>query len=88
MDHPFSTYAKFSEKLLFLTPLILTRMCAYQGVRNVSFFGKFCVRTKWMNPKSEQLYLMLNILHVHILNRDLIINILLIVKDFNSDLIL
>ena len=28
-------------------------MCTYQGLRNVSFFGKFCVRTKWMNPKSK-----------------------------------
>ena len=27
----FNTYAKFSEKLTF------GRMCAYQGVRNVSF---------------------------------------------------
>ena len=40
-DHPFSTYAKFSEKLTFLTPLIRTRMCAYQGVRNVSFSENF-----------------------------------------------
>ena len=50
--HPFSTYAKFSEKLLCLTPLICTHMCAYQGV-NVSFFGKFCVRSKWMIPKYD-----------------------------------
>ena len=35
--HPFSAYAKFSEKLTFLTSLIRTRTCAYQGVRNVSF---------------------------------------------------
>ena len=35
--HPLSTYAKFSKKLTFLTPLIRTRRCAYQGVRNVSF---------------------------------------------------
>ena len=39
-DHPFSTYAKFSEKLTFLTPLIRTRMCAYQDV-NVSFSENF-----------------------------------------------
>ena len=36
-DYSFSTCAKFSEKLTFLTPLIRTRTCAYQGVRNVSF---------------------------------------------------
>ena len=35
--HSFSTYAEFSEKLTFLTPLISTHMCAYQGVRNGSF---------------------------------------------------
>ena len=37
MVHPFSTYAKFSENLTILTPLIRTRTCAYQGVKNVSF---------------------------------------------------
>ena len=42
-DHPFSTYVKFSQKLTFLT-----HVGAYQGVRNVSFVGKFCVRTKYM----------------------------------------
>ena len=31
-------------------PLIRTRTCSYQEVRNVSFFGKFCERTKWMIP--------------------------------------
>ena len=31
--HPFSTCAKFSEKLTFLT----SRTCVYQGVKNVSF---------------------------------------------------
>ena len=35
--HRFSTYAKFSEKLIFLTPD--THMCAYKGVRYVKFFG-------------------------------------------------
>ena len=47
--HPFSTYAKFSEKLTFLTPWY-----AYVRVRirgnKMLFFGKFCVHTKWMNP--------------------------------------
>ena len=33
--HPFSTYAKFSEKFIFFTP------CAYQGVRNVNFSENF-----------------------------------------------
>ena len=27
-----------------------TRTCAYQGVRSDSFFGKFCVRSKWIIP--------------------------------------
>ena len=36
-------YAKFSEKRTILTPLIRTRTCAYQWVRNVRFFGKFDV---------------------------------------------
>ena len=34
-EDPFSTFAKFAEKLLFLTPD--TRTCAYQRVRSVSF---------------------------------------------------
>ena len=33
----FSAYAKCPGKLTLLTPLIRTRMCAYQGLRNVSF---------------------------------------------------
>ena len=41
-DHPFSTYAKSSEKLTFLTPWY-----AHER-KNCSFFGKYCVRTKWM----------------------------------------
>ena len=42
-DHPFSMYVKFSEKPTFLTPcpLIRTRTCAYQAVRNVGFSKKF-----------------------------------------------
>lgn len=28
-------------------PLLTTRMCTYQGVKNVSVFGKFCIHTKW-----------------------------------------
>ena len=37
--HSFSTYAKSSEKLTFLIPLIRTR--TYQGVRNISFSENF-----------------------------------------------
>ena len=39
--HPLSTYAKFSEKLTFLDPLIRTRTYAYQGVRRFSFSENF-----------------------------------------------
>ena len=39
--HSLSTYAKFSEKLTFLVPLIRTRTCAYQEVRNVCFSENF-----------------------------------------------
>ena len=47
-DHSFSTYVKFSEKLTFPPPppLIRTRTCAYQGVRNVSFSENFAYVTK------------------------------------------
>ena len=34
--HPLSTYAKFSEKLIFLTFQIRTHTCAYQGAGNVN----------------------------------------------------
>ena len=37
--------------------LIQTRSCVYHGVRNVSFFGKFCERTKWMIPKNRPIVL-------------------------------
>ena len=36
-DHLFSTYAKLSEKVTFLT----TRRCAYQGVGNITFSENF-----------------------------------------------
>ena len=38
-DHAFSTYAKLSGKLIFL-------MCAYQGVRSVSFLDNFSYYVK------------------------------------------
>ena len=37
----FSTYASFTEKLTFFTPLIRTLTCAYQGVKNVNFSEHF-----------------------------------------------
>ena len=40
--HSFSTYAKFSRKINISYSLRRT----FQGVRNVSFTEKFCVRTK------------------------------------------
>ena len=48
-DHSFSTFAKFSEKLIVLTPwYIRTRTCAYQRVRNISFSENFAyVLNEW-----------------------------------------
>ena len=48
-NHSFSTYAKFSEKLTFLTPWYpMLRTCACQGVRNVSFSENFAyVLNEW-----------------------------------------
>ena len=43
-DHSFSTSAKSSEKLTFLSPWyahIRTHTCAYQGIRNASFSENF-----------------------------------------------
>ena len=37
---------KVFRKNNFSYPLIRLRTCKYAGIRNVSFFGKFCVRTK------------------------------------------
>ena len=48
MDHSFETYAKFSEKLTFLTPLIRKSTCAYHGVKNARFSEKFVhVLNEW-----------------------------------------
>ena len=45
--HPFSTYAKFSEKL--------TRTCEYQGVRNVGFSENIpYVLNGWARTGTEQ----------------------------------
>ena len=37
---------KIFRKTNISYPLIRTRTCAYQGIRNVSFSGKRCVQTK------------------------------------------
>ena len=43
-------YAKFFEKLAFLTPLIRTRKCAYPGVRNIIFSENFpYVLNRWLH---------------------------------------
>ena len=48
-DHSFSTFAKFSEKITFLTPDTHIYMCVSRG-KKCQFFGKFCVCTKSMIP--------------------------------------
>ena len=46
-EYSFSTYAKFSEKLTFF-PLIRSRTCVYQGLKNVSFSENFAyVLNEW-----------------------------------------
>ena len=41
-DDSFNSYAEFSEKLTFITPLYAhVVMCAYHGVKNVSLSEKF-----------------------------------------------
>ena len=51
-DHSFSAYAKFSEKLIFLTPWYSHVVCV-SGGKKFLFFGKFCARTKWMIPDRD-----------------------------------
>ena len=51
-DDPFSTYHKISEKLTFLAPYKHSHVCL-SGDKKCWFFGKFCERTKWMNPCTE-----------------------------------
>ena len=46
-DHPFSAYAKFSEKLTFLTTWY-AHVRVRIRVQKCYYFGTFCVRTKWM----------------------------------------
>ena len=43
-------HVKFSEKTNISNPLISTRTCAYQGVRNVRFLGKFDVLCFFETP--------------------------------------
>ena len=45
----------FLRSLLYPYPLICTRTCAYQGVRNNSFFGIFCVLIKWVFSLRESI---------------------------------
>ena len=45
-DHSFSTYAKSSENLTFLTPWYVW----ISGGKKCWFFGKYCVLTKWIIP--------------------------------------
>ena len=42
-NHSFSSYAKFLEKVIFLTPWYArsTRTCVYHGVKNSSFSENF-----------------------------------------------
>ena len=48
-DHSFSGCVKFSENLTLLN--LWYHMCAYQGVRHVSFSGKNCIcNIKWIDP--------------------------------------
>ena len=54
-DYSFSTYAKFSEKLIFLTPLIRTRTCKYRKI-NVSFSENFAyVLNEWSHCHQSRL---------------------------------
>ena len=52
--HSFSTNAKVSKKLTFLTPWYAhVATCAYRGLRNVSFSKKFAyVRNEWSRKKN------------------------------------
>ena len=52
-DHSFITFAKFSEKLTFLTSLICTRTCAYQRARSVSFSENFANVTNERSPSNQ-----------------------------------
>ena len=42
---------------LLCTENTCTCTCMYQVLRNVSFFVKFCVRSKWMIPKGNSIQL-------------------------------
>ena len=54
LEHFFISVANFRQVASApLTPDTYTsgtRTCAYQGIINVSFFGKFCLLTTWMIP--------------------------------------
>ena len=42
-DNTDTRYAKFFKNLTFLTACVCTRMCAWQGVRDVSFSENFAL---------------------------------------------
>ena len=44
---------KVFRKTNIFYALIRKRACSYQGVRNVSYFGKFYARIKWMIPNGK-----------------------------------
>ena len=51
-DHSFSTQANFFEKVTFLPPDTQTYVCVSMA-NKCFFFGKLCVRTKWMTPNPD-----------------------------------
>ena len=80
-DHSFSTYAKFSEKLTLFSPWYahLRGYAHLSGDKNCWFFGKFCVRSKWMfytciwslqSTLNVLILILVNTLHSHLLTSD------------------
>ena len=54
VDHSFSTYGKFSEKIDISYPLICTGTCAYQEVRNVRSSENFAyVLNEWFPGEAK-----------------------------------
>ena len=58
-DHLFSTYAKFSEKLIFRTPLTRTSTCVHQGVRKVCYSENLVCFIFLLPPFLDSLYCLL-----------------------------
>lgn len=57
-DHPFSTYVKFTEKLIFLPPDMLTNLWV-SGGKKCRFFGESGLCTKWMIFYLHQIQLLI-----------------------------